>query len=147
MRQKTSKWFEVKVAYDKNTENGELKRVIELYAVEAMSFAEAESRITEETASYSSGEFMVKTICIPQYAEAWFSDNIADDKFYKAKIQFHTIDEATGKEKVSNVFYLVQAGNFDTAKKYVEEAMKGSMADCNIAYIKETNITEVFEKK
>jgi hypothetical protein len=104
MRQKTSKWFEVKVAYDKTTESGEQKRVTELYVVEAMSFTEAEAGITKHVNEITDGDFDVKAITIPQYKEVWFSDDTFDDKYYKVKLQFITIDERTEKEKKSNVF-------------------------------------------
>lgn len=145
MREKTSNWFEVKVAYDKTTESGEQKRVTELYVVESMSFAEAEASITKHVGDLIDGDFEVKAITIPQYKEVWFSDNTFDDKYYKVKLQFTTIDERTEKEKKSNVFYLVLAKDFDTAKRYVEDTMGKSMADYTIASIKETNILDLFE--
>lgn len=147
MRQKTSNWFEVKVAYDKTTESGEQKRVTELYVVEGMSFTEAEASITKHVDELTDGDFEVKAITIPQYKEVWFSDDTFDDKYYKVKLQFVTIDERTDKEKKSNVFYLVLAKDFDTAKRYVEDTMGKSMADYTIASIKETNIIDLFEKE
>lgn len=147
MRQKTSNWFEVKVAYDKTTESGEQKRVTELYVVEGMSFTEAEASITKHVDELTDGDFEVKAITIPQYKEVWFSDDTFDDKYYKVKLQFVTIDERTDKEKKSNVFYLVLAKDFDTAKRYVEDTMGRSMADYTIASIKETNIIDLFEKE
>ena len=145
MRCKGSEWFEVKFAYDKTMENGAEKHVTELYAVEALSFTEAEAKIVEEMSHYVSGDYEIKAIAIPQYKEIWFSDNNSDDKYYKAKLQFVTIDEKTNKEKKSNVFYLVQAGSFDAAKKYIEETMKGTMIDYDIASLKETAVIDVFE--
>lgn len=145
MRQKTSKWFEVKFAYDKVQEDGSQKRVTELYVVEALSFTEAEANITKEMAAYVNGDYDIKAITIPQYGEVWFSDKDTDDKFYIAKLQFITIDEKTEKEKKSNVFYLVQAGSFDAAKKYIEDVMGTTMTDYVIASIKETNILDLFE--
>ena len=38
MRTKTSKWFEVKMRYDKVYEDGYEKKVVESYVVEALSF-------------------------------------------------------------------------------------------------------------
>mgnify|MGYP001372988701 CR=1 FL=1 len=145
MRCKGSEWFEVKFAYNKTMENGTQKLVTELYVVEAMSFTEAEAKIIEEMSHYVDGDYKIKAISIPQYKEIWFSDNSSDDKFYKAKLQFVIIDEKTNKEKKSNVFYLVQAGSFDAAKKYIEETMKGTMIDYDIASLKETAVMDVFE--
>lgn len=147
MRSKTSNWYEVKFSYDKTMEGGQVKKVTELYVVEALSFSEAEKRIIEEMACYVQAEYDIKAIAIPQYKEVWFSDNAAEDKWYKAKLLFVTIDEKTEKEKKSNIFYLVQAGSFDAAKKYVEQMMGGTMLDYTIVSIKETAILDLFEKK
>jgi len=147
MRSKTSNWYEIKFSYDKTMEDGQVKKVTELYVVEALSFGEAEKRIIEEMDCYVQAEYDIKAIAIPQYKEVWFSDNAAEDKWYKAKLQFVTIDEKTEKEKKSNIFYLVQAGSFDAAKKYVEQMMGGTMIDYTIVSIKETAILDLFENK
>lgn len=147
MRQKTSKWYEVKVAYDKTLEDGRCKKVTELFVVEAMSFTEAEAKVAKDiVGEYITGDYDVKAITIPQYSEVWFTDdNSHDYKWYKAKLQFVTIDENSQKEKKTNVYYLVQANSFDAAKKHVEDVMGTTMVDYVIASIKETNILDLFE--
>ena len=69
------------------------------------------------------------------------------DKWYKAKLQFITIDEKTEKEKRSTVNYLCQAGSFNGAVKNIEEVMGGTMIDYVIASMAETTIMDVFEYK
>ena len=56
-------------------EDGMQKKVTENYVVDALSFSEAEERITEEMSSYVSGEFDVADIKIAPYAEVFFADN------------------------------------------------------------------------
>ena len=109
MRTKTSEWFECKVQYDKVTEDGTNKKVTELYVVEAISFTEAESRIVEEMSQYISGEYEVKDNKKAKYKEIWLSDDVSADRYYKAKLQFITLDEKSGKEKRSNFVSLVEA--------------------------------------
>lgn len=48
-------WIEAKVKYEKTLENGSKKKVTEPYLVDALSFAEAEARITEEVTPYIHG--------------------------------------------------------------------------------------------
>ena len=55
-------WFECKVKYDKMTEDGSQKTVTEPYLVDALSFTEAEARITEEITPFISGEFKVTAV-------------------------------------------------------------------------------------
>jgi len=145
MRSRTSKWFETSIRYEKMMEDGMNKAVTELYVVDALSFAEAEEAITREMSSYISGDFNVKNITPTVYGEIFFSDNGNDDRWYKARLQFITIDEKTEKEKRSNVTYLVQSATISGAIKNVDEVMGGTMIDYVIAGISETKIMDVFE--
>ena len=55
-----SNWFECKVKYQKVDENGKQKGVAENYMVDAVSFTDAEARITKELEQYAGlGEFVV----------------------------------------------------------------------------------------
>ncbi|HAT62155.1 MAG TPA: phage tail protein, partial [Prevotella sp.] len=123
------------------------KRVTELYVVDAMSFTEAESMIIEEMSSYISGEMTIQTISRASYSEIFLSNVEADDKWYKAKLQFNDIDEKTEKEKHSYVNYLVNAGNIEAARKHIDEAMKTSMIPYVVKSISETSIMDVFKHK
>nr|MBP7472569.1 DUF4494 domain-containing protein [Prevotella sp.] len=145
MRSRTSTWFETKVRYEKMMEDGMEKKVTEQYVVDALSFTEAESSILDEMSAYVSGEIKITDIKLAAYGEIFFSDMDKDDKWYKSKLQFITIDEKTEKEKRSNVTYLVQAGSLPTAVKYIDEVMGGTMIDYVIASIQETQIMDVFE--
>ena len=95
--------------------------------------------------SYISGEFTVKDIKIAPYKEIFFSEDASADRWYKAKLQFITIDEKTEKEKRSSVNYLVQAGTLKGAVNNIEEVMGGSMIDYVIASVAETTLMDVFE--
>ena len=77
--------------------------------------------------------------------EIFFSDNANDDRWYKVKLSFITIDEKTEKEKRSTVTYMVQALTFNGAVKNIEEAMGGTMLDYVIANISETKMMDVYE--
>ena len=145
MRSRTATWFECKIRYEKTMEDGMQKKVTEAYVVDALSFSEAEERIIEEMSSYISGEFTVTDIKKAPYGEIFFSDQELADSWYKAKLQFITIDEKTEKEKRTTVNYLVQAGSFNGAVKNLEEVMGGTMIDYTISSIAETSLMDVFE--
>ena len=145
MRSRTAIWFECKIKYEKINEEGLQKKVTEQYVVDALSFAEAERRIIEEVSSYISGEFEVTDVKKAPYSEIFFSDNTNDDRWYKAKLDFITIDERTEKEKRSRVTYLVQAANLNKAMKAVDEVMGGTMIDYDAAAIDGTKLMDVFE--
>lgn len=145
MRTRTAQWFECRVRYDKMQEDGNQKKVTEQYVVDALSFGEAEERITKEMSHYISGDFEVKTINPAPYGEIFFSDAENDDKWYKAKLAFITIDEKTEKEKRTSVTYLCQASTAESAQKNVNDVMSGTAIDYEITAIAETKILDVFE--
>ena len=145
MRSRTSTWFETKVKYQKTMEDGSEKVVSEAYVVDALSFTEAESAIIDEMSVYVSGELKVSGIGKACYGEIFFSDIDDDDKWYKAKLQFITIDEKSEKEKRSNVTYLVQAKSLARALRYIDEVMGKTMIDYDVIGLNETKLMDVFE--
>lgn len=161
MRTRTATWYECKVRYDQTQMDGNKKAVTEQYVVDALSFAEAEKRITEEMIPYFSGEFEVTDLKKAAFREIFFMDELekadevfhrpldrqsnTDTRYYKAKVQFITIDESTGKEKRSNVTYLVEATSLHNALGNIDEVMKGTMLDYVQASVQDTAIIEVFE--
>lgn len=76
-------WFECKVRYDKLQENGAAKKVTEAYLVDALSFTEAEARITEEETPFISGEFSVSAVKRTKIAEIFWNE--AGDRYYLVK--------------------------------------------------------------
>lgn len=141
----TSNWFEVAVRYERqDSSDGGQKMVNELYVVDAVSFAEAEETIAEEMQPYISGEFNIKNITPATYGEIFFSDNENDDKWYKTKLSYITIDEKTAKEKRTSANKLVQASSLNDAVKHIEKVMASSMEDYIIANIAETKIMDVY---
>jgi hypothetical protein len=145
MRSRTSDWFETKIRYDKTQEDGSQKAVTEQYVVDAQSFTEAEASVTDEMSAYISGEFKIVGLKPAPYHEIFFSDNGNDDKWYKAKLSFITIDEKSEKEKRSTVNYLFQAKTLPGAVKSIDEVMGHTMIDYEISAVTETTFMDVFE--
>lgn len=145
MRSKTSTWFECKVKYDKIQEDGIQKCVTEQYVLDALSFTEAESRITEEMSSFISGDFKITDIKPAKYIEIFFDDVNKGDKWYKARLNFITLDEKTNKEKKTAVLYLVQGGSLNEASKNIGKVMDGTTLEYVSTKIEETKILDVFE--
>lgn len=138
--------YECGVRYERTMENGMTKKVTELYLVDALSFAEAEGRITNEMEPYISGEFDVVTIKRTNISEIVEGLSTAD-KWFKAKLMHITIDEKTGKEKKQAVHFIVRASDINNAHICVVEQMKGSVMDYEIATLDETKIMDLFRYK
>lgn len=138
-----SQWFETKVKYDKMLETGAIKTVPESYLVDALSFTEAEARITQEMEPYVTGEFMVSAVKKVKLDDVFFHEG--GDRWYKVKINMITIDEKTAAEKKTASFSLVQASELQEALNIFLEEMKGTAFDYEIASIIETPLMDVFK--
>ena len=110
--------YECGVRFDKMMENGMVKKVTELYLVDALTFTEAEARIISEITPFISGEFDVVTIKRTNYSEIVFDEynlnsetdaNVQKltransrasevaDKWFKAKINLILVDRKDRK--------------------------------------------------
>lgn len=139
-----AQWIETKLRYDKVMENGAVKKVTEAYLVDAISFAEAEERITKEMESHISGSFEVKAVKKAKIAEVFSSES--GGYWYKVRAMIISLDEKTGAEKLAPHDYMVEAED-------IEEAISGFkseinlMVDYKIAGVTETPIMDVFPAK
>jgi len=137
-----SNWFECKIKYEKTAEEGKIVKVNEAYLVDALSFTEAEARINEEMKPFISGEFIVSNIRRARINELFANEN--GDKWYRSKVYFISLDEEKGIEKRTACTMMVQANNVKEAWDGLQEGMKGTMADYEIASIVETTILDVY---
>ena len=144
MKSRVSKFYEVKVQYQKMQDDGKEKKVTEQYVVEALSFTEAESRIIEEMNPYISGDFDIVSEKIAPYNEIFLSDNSTDDKWFVSKVGFITLDEKTAKEKKHTFRYLVQARTSELAMDYTNEMFSHGMSEYSIDSVQDTPTLDVF---
>jgi len=135
-------WYECKVKYRKTDETGIQKVTTEPYLVDAMSYTEAESRITEEMSAYISEEFKITNIKMANYAEIHPFENC--DRWFRSKVSLLAYDEESGKERKSNINLLVQANDVKEAYDNTISVMKNTMGDYTIPAISESPIMDVF---
>ena len=134
-------YFEVKITFDKTLENGKEKKVTECYIVNAVSFTDAEAKITEHMSAYFSAQFEVKSI--RKYKIAEIVQMGSGDTYFKCKLNFITLDEKSGNEKKTAVYMLVDAETLDKAKALLVEHMKSTLSDYSIEKIEETKLMAV----
>ena len=157
-------WFEAKIKYDKTGDDGVIKTVTEAYLVDAMSFTEAEKRITLEMQPFIKGDFLIsalKRMKIAEIVEAEWSINAVDaesnkilgnkinqsetaDTWYMCKVNFVTLDEEKGVEKKQPSYMLVHANSTRTANDTLLQHLKTTMADYEVEKVAETKILDVF---
>jgi len=140
-----SEWFECKVRYDKTLESGLIKKTTETYLVDALSFTEAEKRFIEEITPFMTGEFIVTDIKRARLSDLIDSDDLNDDRWFKARIAYITLDEKSGVEKRTVQTALIQANDFHRALARLDEAMKGTLGEWVIVSITETAIIDVYK--
>ncbi|MFK7049969.1 MULTISPECIES: DUF4494 domain-containing protein [Flavobacterium] len=135
-------WYECKVKFRKTDENGVQKVTTEPYLVDALSYTEAESRITQEMMSYLSEEFKITNIKVANYAEIHPFENT--DRWFRSKVSLIAYDEESGKERKTNLYLLIQANDVREAYDNTEIAMRNTMGDYTIPAISESPIIDVF---
>lgn len=137
-------YFEVGVRYDKTMKDGVIRKVTENYLLDALSFTEAEKRVTEEMEAYISGEFRVVTEKITNIAEVVTTNDMSADKFYKVKYSLINIDEKTAKEKKKAQYIIIQASSVDDARDRYKQYIKDLLADVVLEAVSETKYMDYF---
>ena len=140
----TANWFEAKVKYMKVSEDGKEKKVNEAYLLDAMSYTEAESRITREMESVVSGDYYISSLKKSNITEVVPSEDETDDRWYKAKVAIIDADEVSGKEKSSFQYYLVAASDIKRALENLEKSLSPFVVPYEIASLADTTFMDVY---
>lgn len=138
-------WYECKVKYRKLDEASGIQKVkTEPFLVDAISYTEAESRITEEMSAYlsDSDEITITNIKVANYAEIHPFEN--SDRWFKSRVSLIAVDEESGKERKTNQYLLVQANDVKEAFDNTNGVMKDSLGEYTIPAISESPIIDVF---
>ena len=138
-------WYECKVKYRKFDETSGTQKVkTEPFLVDAISYTEAESRITQEMAAYlsDSEEIKITNIKVANYAEIHPFEN--SDRWFKSRVSLIAFDEESGKERKTNMYLLVQANDVKEAFENTVSTMKDTMGEYTIPAVSESPIMDVF---
>ena len=140
----TANWFEAKVKYIKINEDGREKKVNEAYLLDAMTYTEAESRITHEMESVIKGDYYISSLKKSNITELVPSEDENDDRWYKAKVNIIDADEVSGKGKSTAQYYLVAAADTDRALENLKKNLSTFVVPYEIANISDTKFIDVF---
>ena len=141
-------WFECKVSYERQADSMGMKKVSESYLVDALSFTEAEKRIIEEVTPFAAiggGDLEVVNIRRARIAELFLSEDPDHDRYYRAKVNFITVDEKSGKEKRTAAQMIVKSDSLQGAVKELTAQMDGQLSAYELATITETQIMDVYQ--
>lgn len=139
-------WFECKVSYERQADSMGMKKVSESYLVDALSFTEAEERIIKEVRPFVSvGELEVVNIRRARIAELFLNDEAEDDRYFRAKVNFITVDEKSGSEKKTSATMIVKSDSLPNAVTELKAQLDSQMASYEIASVTDTQILDVFQ--
>ncbi|MBF1289640.1 MAG: DUF4494 domain-containing protein [Porphyromonadaceae bacterium] len=139
-------WFECKVSYERQADSMGMKKVSESYLVDALSFTEAEKRIIKEIRPFVSvGELEVVNIRRARIAELFLNEEAEDDRYFRAKVNFITVDEKSGSEKKTSATMIVKSDSLPNAVTELKAQLDSQMASYEIAAVTDTQILDVFQ--
>lgn len=133
--------FEVGVRMERTLENGAQAKVLELFVVDALSFTEAETTTTKEASAYGT---ITDIVTMKRSRCAELIGDGSKEKWFRAKVNYITIDEKTGKKKKTPNYFFVNAETITDAKKAVDDFFGATMIDYSIATLDETKVLDVF---
>lgn len=133
--------FEVGVRMERTLEDGRQAKVLEQYVADALSFTEAEARIIKEASVYGR---ITEIVTIKRSRCTELLGDGSKEKWFKAKVNYITINEKTGKEKKTPSYYFVNADTIADTKRAVDELFSGTLVDYSISTLDETKILEIF---
>ena len=135
-------WYEVKAIYVKIDDDGREAKAAESYLLDAVSFTDAEARITEQLQTMIRGEFVIDKISKSRIVEIFPHED--GEFWWKGKISIVTIDEKAGKEKVINNFFLVAADDLKQGLQRLEEGLSYVLVPYQITSLVLSPIVDVF---
>lgn len=136
-----SDWFQVKIKYLKQLDNGSITSKMDNYILNALSFTEGEARLQRILEEYIS-EYNLQTM-----AKTTIQDVIMDDSkefFFKVKVAYVSADPDSGKEKKITEDYLIQADSNKEAHQIMEARLQGSIVDWEIPSVVQSTIVDAF---
>lgn len=136
-----AEWFQAKVKFLRQMDNGLIKKVSETYLVDSNSFTETEARVLEENQGASN--IACQTIARSNIKEVVFYGDTAI--WFKVKVQYTDIEETTEKEKRFTLYLLVNAQDAKEAIERTQEHLKHMLVPFSIPKVEESPIVDVFE--
>lgn len=138
------RWYTVKVKYTKKIEkNGEedYKQVNESFLLPAVSFTDAEARITKEIAKEAQGEFLPSAMSVTEVTDIFRSD--AGGQWYLCKITISEEDD-NGKTSKTKQNYMVEVLSVQEANASLDERLSDAMFSYETTNVDRSPIVDVF---
>ena len=137
-----SEWFQAKVKFLRQMDNGLIKQITEQYLVDALSFTETESRVMQEVGE-GMREVTMMSVARSNIKEVVFYGDT--DLWWKVKVTYSLMDEETEKEKKVTTYLLVNSNDLKEAYYRTEEHLREMLVPFQIPKIEESPIIDVYQ--
>ena len=138
----TNQWFQAKVRFQKQDEQGVFKKVTETHLFSALSYTDAEARVYKELGSTIRGEFSVVGL-IP-FPVCDLFDYEDKKEWYSVMVSVQDPSLDSDKIKMIKAKYLVKADSLPEACDNLSESLKGLLTDHTILSVTISPIIDVF---
>jgi hypothetical protein len=138
----TNQWFQAKVRFQKQDEQGVFKKVTETHLMCALSYTDAESRVYEELASTIRGEFSV--VGLSPFPVVDIFDVEDAENWYSVIASFQDPSLDSDKIKMIKGRYLVKGNSVSEACDNLSESLKGLLTEHTILSVAISPIIDVF---
>jgi hypothetical protein len=136
--------YSVNVKYLKLSENGEgYKKMNETFLVNAVSFTDAEAKITEEMMMRTKEEFMVQAIKRENYSYVLTNDEDGG-YFFNAVVSYSSLDDDGENQKKIRMNMCVETSNIEKVSDIVAKVLADSV-DYNLIKVGLTKIIYVIQ--
>jgi len=132
------------VRYTRQMEDGNLKRVTEMFIVPAISFTDVETKLFEEMDNRTRGEFSVVSIKKTNYQYVLTNDNDSGT-FYHAVVSYKVEDEES-KKKIK-IEFLIETNNIDKVNEIISDVLRDSISEWKLIKVVESPVMHVLEEK
>jgi len=136
-------WYEVKIKYSKQDDNGKLKNVSECYLFQAINFTDAETQANDNFSLL--GEFKIESIKKAKLTELFAYDS--GEFWFKIGICMIAYNEETGKESKTKINYLVLADDLNQALNRFTKEIDTLICPYTITLVQITSILDVISIK
>jgi hypothetical protein len=132
------------VRYTRQLEDGNLKRVTEMFIVPAISFTDVETKLFEDMETRTKGEFSVASIKKTNYQYVLTNEKDSGT-FYHAVVSYKVEDEES-KKKIK-IDFLIETSNIDNVYEIVNDVLKDSISEFKLTKVVESPVMHVLEEK
>ena len=136
--------YSVSVKYLKQSENGDgYKKMNETFLVNAVSFTDAEAKITEEMMMRTKEEFLVQSIKRENYSYVLTNDEDGGN-FFNAVVSYSSLDDDGVNQKKIRMNMCVETSNIENVSDIVSKVLADSV-DYNLIKVGLTKIIYVIQ--